>query len=87
MTRQGWVVERDVHKRSGWVLQYYQARRVIGFIMEVDGAWCRSPRYATKMTEDEARRVAGQRGGRAVPVVIAAAPVPAAISGPSLTSD
>jgi hypothetical protein len=66
-----WVVERERYgRRHGWVREYYQDRHVVGFIMEVDGAWCRSPRLATKMTEDQARQVARQRLGRAVPLVV-----------------
>jgi hypothetical protein len=72
MTSGLWVVEHEYHRpRLGWQRRYFQERHGFSdWIGEIDGAWCKSPKYATKMTEDQARQVALQRAGRAVPLVV-----------------
>jgi hypothetical protein len=62
-----WVVEREAWRPrlKRWDRRYFQERYL--------GAWYRSPRYATKYAEDQARAVAaGQlRLARAVPLIVA----------------
>ncbi len=61
-----WIVEREKWRPRlrRWDVRYFQERAALG------PGWYRSPRYASKFTEDQARAVAaGQlRNARVVPL-------------------